>query len=319
MTDGLHADERASASPGTPMNPADGSLMLKRISWGSIFAGGFITLAIWLMLTLLGTGIGLSVAQPSAGETITNVGVSIGGGIWWVITGLIALVMGGYVAARLAGVIAAMDGVIHGVTTWAITMLFMLYLLTTAVGGVLGGVFNLIGGTASAAGQGLKTAVPSIEQASGLSSKQIESKVRDLLNSSPPPNPKQMTPQQAQAAVVKLVPQLISGGDQAKQARQRIVSIVAAQANISPEQANKKLDQWQQQLQSTEQQAKTTAKQTADQAASVAGTASLWGFAMLILGAGASALGGAIGIRSSLAEAWKIILRRQARDRNRPL
>ncbi len=270
-----------------------------RVSWGGIFAGGFMTLAIWIMLTLLGAGIGLSIVQPSAGGTTANVGVSIGGGIWWVVTGLIALFIGGYAAARLAGVVASMDGVLHGVTTWAITMLFTLYLLTTAIGGLVGGVFNLVGGVASVAGQGIKSAVPSVEQVSGLSARQMESRVKDLLSSKPPANPKQMSPEQAQAAVVKLVPELLGGGDQAKQARQRIVNIVAAQANISPEQANQKLDQWQQQLKSAEQQAKTTAKQAANQAASVAGEASLWGFAVLILGACAGALGGAIGKRSA--------------------
>lgn len=296
MTDDVY-DDRPVASPGTAANPVAQPLALRRVSWGGIFAGGFITLAVWILLTLLGVGIGLSIAQPSAGGTTTNVGVSIGGGIWWVVTGLIALVIGGYAAARLAGVIAAMDGVLHGVTTWAITMLFTLYLLTTAVGGLVGGAFNLVGGVASVAGQSIKTAAPSVEQASGLSANRIESKVKSLLNSEPPANPKQMTAQQAQAAVVKLVPQLLGGGDQAKQARQRIVNIVAAQANISPEQANKKLDQWQQQLQSTEQQIKTNAKQAANQAASITGTAALWGFAVLILGAGAGALGGAIGKR----------------------
>lgn len=295
MADGLHEDERT---------PAVGPLTLKRISWGSIFAGGFITLAVWVMLMLLGAGIGLSVAQPSAGATETNVGVSIGGGIWWLITGVIALIIGGYVAARLAGVIAAMDGVIHGLTMWAITLLFTLSLLTTAVGGLVGGVFNLIGGAVSEAGQGIKTAMPAVEQVSGFSPQQIESKVQELLSSNPPPDPKQMTPQQAQAALVKLVPQLLGGEDQAQQARQRIVHIVAAQADISPEQANKKLDQWQQQSQSAAQQAEASAKQAADQAASTAAAASLWGFAVLLLGAGAGALGGAIGTRSS--PAWKM-------------
>jgi hypothetical protein len=147
---------------------------------------------------------GLNISQPSAGGTATNVGVSIGGGIWWVVTGLIALVIGGYAAARLAGVTAAMDGVLHGLTTWAITMLVTVYLITTTVGNVVGGAFSLVGGV----GQSLTKAVPSA-QASGLSSQKIKSEVKKMLSKKPPAKPQKMSPQQAQAAVVKLVPQLL--------------------------------------------------------------------------------------------------------------
>ncbi|MGH8118801.1 MAG: hypothetical protein ACREPJ_16140 [Rhodanobacteraceae bacterium] len=127
MTEETRYVEATRVAPGPSAVAATGP-MLRRVSWGAIFAGGFITVAVWIMLSLLGAGIGLSVAQPAAGGTATNVDVSIGGAIWWLVTGIISMLIGGYVAARLSGVVTAGDAVLHGVTTWAITMLFLLYL-----------------------------------------------------------------------------------------------------------------------------------------------------------------------------------------------
>lgn len=277
-------------------------IAVRRVSWGAIIAGGVIAMAIWIMLTLLGTGIGMTIAQPSAGGTGTNIGISIAGGIWWIVTGLLALAIGGYAASRLAGVTSTMDGVLQGVTTWAATTLVMFFLLTTVVGGLAGGAFSMASSVASTAGSGVQAAVPAIKQASGISPDDIETKVRGLLTSEPPPSPRQMTPKQAQAAAIALVPDLLSGGQDTEQARQKLVRIVSSQSNMSQQQASQKVDKWEQELQSTAQQVKGTAKQAADTAANLTGVASLWGFVMLVLGAAAGAIGGAIGKRSSAAD-----------------
>ena len=47
----------------------------------------------------------------------------IGAGLWWLVSNLLALVAGGYVAAWLAGNTLRFDGVLHGVVTWGITLL----------------------------------------------------------------------------------------------------------------------------------------------------------------------------------------------------
>ena len=45
--------------------------------------------------SLLGLGIGLSTVDPAAGDTPEATSLGLGAGIWWVVSNLIALVIGG--------------------------------------------------------------------------------------------------------------------------------------------------------------------------------------------------------------------------------
>jgi hypothetical protein len=96
-------------------------------------------------LSLLGFGIGMSTVDPAVGNTPQASSIGIGARVWWVISNLIALVIGSYVAARLSGMPVRGDGIIHGVLTWAITLLITMYLLATSVGSIVGGAFNVVG------------------------------------------------------------------------------------------------------------------------------------------------------------------------------
>ena len=69
------------------------------------FAGVVVALVTQLILNLLGIGIGASTLDPTAGaaENPTATGFSIGAGIWWAVSGILASLAGGYAAGRLAG------------------------------------------------------------------------------------------------------------------------------------------------------------------------------------------------------------------------
>jgi hypothetical protein len=55
----------------------------------------------------------------------------------------------------LAGIEIRFDGVLHGLVTWGIATLLTLLLLTSAIGGIIGGGFSALGSVASAAGSGV--------------------------------------------------------------------------------------------------------------------------------------------------------------------
>jgi hypothetical protein len=74
-----------------------------RISWGAIFAGAIIALATQLVLTLIGTAVGLATLNPATGENPSGTTLGIGAGVWLVISSLVSLFLGGYVAGRLGG------------------------------------------------------------------------------------------------------------------------------------------------------------------------------------------------------------------------
>lgn len=115
------------------------------IRWGAILAGVAVGVSVQLALTLLGIASGLSATNVSQGE-------SLGSGplLWAGFSMLIAAFVGGYVAARMTGLKRKVDGVLHGVVSWAVTTLLFATLATSAGGSLLSGVFSSMSSMASA-------------------------------------------------------------------------------------------------------------------------------------------------------------------------
>jgi hypothetical protein len=111
-----------------------------RISWGAVFAGAVVALATQLVLTLLGTAVGLATLNPAEGQSPSGTTLGIGAALWLVLSNLISLFVGGYVAGRLGG---TFNGWLHGLATWATVTLFTILLLTTAAGGLIGAASGL--------------------------------------------------------------------------------------------------------------------------------------------------------------------------------
>lgn len=274
---------------------------LKRVSWSAILAGVVVTLSLQLLLSTLGVGIGLGAIEPATGNTPDAASFGMGAGIWWLVSTLISLAAGGYAAAWLAGITLRFDGMLHGLVTWGATLLLTFYLLSSAVGSAVGGAFNLIGnvtGTvASTAGEGIRAAAPQIaEMAPSMSPEQLRERARDFLR---PTNadPATLSPEDAQTEIASNLSRVMAGGEQAEQARQRIVAIMAAQLQIPPEEAQRRFDEAQAQAQAALDQARATATQATDEAAATASTGSFMAFAALLLGAAAAAIGGAFAVQ----------------------
>jgi hypothetical protein len=119
------------------------SARTRRISWGAIFAGLFVTAAIQVLLTLLGASIGAATIDPLQERDPTR-GLATGSAIWIVASALISVWLGACVAGRLSGGPRRADGMLHGVVTWSVSTLVMLGLLTTAAGALLGGTATLL-------------------------------------------------------------------------------------------------------------------------------------------------------------------------------
>ena len=62
--------------------------------------------------------------------------------VWWVLSSCIALFFGGYIAAWLAGIELRFDGMLHGLLIWGVTTVLTIYLLTSAIGSIIGGGFS---------------------------------------------------------------------------------------------------------------------------------------------------------------------------------
>ncbi len=258
-----------------------------RVSWGAVFAGLAAALVIQLLLNMLGLGLGASsLDAANLGDNPSASGASMTAGIWWTVSGIIASLIGGIVAGRLCGSAAGNTARWHGFVTWCATTLVVLYLLTTAVGGLIGGTLNALGGTISSAGRGAASAVAGV--AGATNGDALSAQARRLVS----PN----DAQSAQDDVVAYIRATISGDKPAADAaRDRAVNSIAKAANISPDDARTRLQQAEQQA----TQAADTAKQKAQQAAEATrkgvATAGIYGFVALLLGAVASWFGGGIG------------------------
>ncbi|QBM76101.1 hypothetical protein E2E30_10240 [Sphingomonas sp. AAP5] len=282
--------------------PVDDARLVKtptRISWGAIFAGVVLAIAIQLVLGILGTGIGLSLVDPVEGTTPGATGFGIGAGLYWIVTTVIALGAGGYAAARVAGVHDRFDGLVHGLVVWGVTLILTLYLLTSAVGGIIGGAFRTVGAVAGAAGSGIGAAAPKVADVAGVDTSDVRNEAAGYLSTAPS-DPAQMTPEQAQKEIAKQLPALARGGTDGAQAESRIVDIVAAQRKISRPEAQAQVTQAKAQFVKTKNAAITTAKSATDTAAGVAAGTSFMLVIALLIGAGAASFGATTATRRRL-------------------
>jgi hypothetical protein len=284
----------------------DGSHIHRRISWAAIFGGVILALSIQLLLGMLGAGVGLGTVNTNAGSTPDATTFGMGAALWWVISSVIALGFGSYVSAWLAGIEIKWDGVLHGLITWGITTLLTIWLLTSAVGGVIGGGFSALGSVASATGSGVKDAAQPLAQAAGVSPDMIQQQAQTYLQP-PNPDPATMSPQDAQKQTVANLTTFAKGGPDAAAAKERVINIMAAQQHISHDDATKQFNDAQTKMQQTRDQAVQSAKNAADASAAAASKTSFAAFGNLLIGAIVAAIGGSLAVQRRLSTTQRVV------------
>ncbi|WP_421362430.1 TIGR04086 family membrane protein [Agrobacterium rosae] len=261
------------------------------ISWGSIFAGVAIALALHLILNLLGLAIGAGVIDPAQNDTPTATSLSIGSIVWMIVSGIIAAFVGAYVASRLSGRAARTTGALHGLTSWAVTTLVVFYLLTTSVGALVGGAFSGVTSVFSGAGSTIATAAtaaaPSLANASDPVSS-IEQSIRQASGGN--------DPQALRDAAVSAVRAALTGDQaQAEDARNRAADALARAQGIPVDQARQQVTTYENQYKQAVEQAKVRATEAAQATATAVSAGSYVAFGALLLGAVAALFGGNIG------------------------
>ncbi len=139
----------------SPVLPSEDArtILLNRVAWGAVFAGVVMSLVAQLILNMLGVGVGLSTLDPGTGDNPSAETFSMGAGIWWAVSGILASLIGGFAAGRLSGEPKESTAAWHGLTAWAVATLVVVYLLTSAIGNVMGGAMNAVTNVAPAAAQ----------------------------------------------------------------------------------------------------------------------------------------------------------------------
>jgi hypothetical protein len=276
----------------SPVTPAEDArtIMINKVSWGAVLAGVVVALVFQLIFNMFGIGIGAATLDPGAGsgDNPTAAGFSIGAGLWWVASGVVASLIGGITAGRLSGQPKPSTAAWHGLTTWALTTLVIFYLLSSAVGGLLGGAYrgiaNAAGGLTSTVGEVAQSAAPGLASSPDPFSA-IERSVRDATGGN--------DPAALRDAAVAAVRAAVTGNQQqATEARDRAADAIARAQGVPVDQARSQVQQYEQQYRQAADQARAQATRAADVAASAVAQGALYAALGLLLGGLAAWFGG---------------------------
>jgi hypothetical protein len=254
------------------------------LSWRAIIAGVVVAIVVQFLLSLLGAGIGLAVVNPTESGNPSGMTASIVAAIWWTLSGVLAAWAGGVTAGRLSGLPGTVTAAWHGLIAWAVTTIIVLWLLASAIGGVIGGAFSVLGGVASSATQAVASAAPAVAKAADPFG-DIEASLNDAVGTK--------DPAAARTALTSFVRSAFTADQaDAQAATDRAADALARATGISPDDAKKKLADWKAQYDKAVTAAKEKAEAAANTARKAAASAALLGFVALVFGALAGWFGG---------------------------
>jgi hypothetical protein len=135
--------------------------VLGRISWPAVGVGVGVALLIQLMLGIHGhlhqwlMGVGVGIGPMDSVRLKTLIMADLGGipGLCWRSLGLIALLIGSWVASRVAEAPYRHEGMLHGLLTWGVVMLCTLCLPAAILGKFMSGTLEALVATAQTASQ----------------------------------------------------------------------------------------------------------------------------------------------------------------------
>lgn len=259
-----------------------------KLSWGAIFGGTFVALGVWVLLYAFGLAIGLSVMEPGAPGSARGGGIFTG--IWSILSPLIALFIGGFVASRTAGAQDRVSGGLHGAVLWGITTMVGVLAVGMTVSTLVTGLARLGGGVTSAV-TGMQPATDPTARGGalerlGLDAEDFIAPINERLAQQGKPT---LSGEEMKAVGADLARRAVRGEPVDRTA---IEQSLAMNTTLSPEDARDLSAQVQQRVDSARGEVRESALQVAD----TTGKA-FWGiFAALLFGLISSVLGALVGV-----------------------
>jgi hypothetical protein len=150
-----------------------------RLSWGGVWSGFLIGLGVLMLLSALGLAVGITTADLGTGEGAGARGLGIGAGVWAMLSLLVALFIGGTVAARAGLVRYQSAALLHGALVWVLAMLGIVYLAASGISLGAGALFDVAGGVARGAGSAVASGAGSLADLSSGDVQQILARLGD--------------------------------------------------------------------------------------------------------------------------------------------
>ncbi|HZP18837.1 MAG TPA: PhnA-like protein [Bauldia sp.] len=255
------------------------------LSWRAVIAGVVVALVVQLLLSILGGAIGLAFVNPTTVDNPSPMTATIIGAIWWTLSGILAAWAGGITAGRLSGMPASGTAAWHGLVAWAVTTLVIFFLLASAIGGIVGGAFSVLGSAASGLGQAAAAAAPAVANLAGDPFGSVETAINDTTGAK--------DPAAARTAVIGYVRSAFTADQAGAQpAMDRAGDALARASGLSPEEAKAKLADWKAQYDQAVATAKQKAADAANAARKAASAAGILSVIALVFGALAGWYGG---------------------------
>lgn len=303
----------------------------KGISWPAIFGGVVCIVSVLLLLNLLGIAFGFGSIDPAQEKNPLS-GIGTGSWIWWVVSNIIALFAGGYVAGRVGNTFHNKSGMIQGMLTWALYTFLSAWLLTSAVGSLISGVGNAVGNLFSEGQeQQQQQAQQAIERAGQQQNEQLqisleEAKQRiyglledtdkaaldpDNIENNVEDVTDDVQVSLGQGSVDQEIEQIFNEAqnefENTFQAldRQALVNVVTSRTDIPQAEAERAIDNYLGEYENLRQESEEFLQNVEQQAAQTAGNvsealadAALWTFIALVVGVIVAAFGGMAGVKS---------------------
>ncbi|WP_426236872.1 hypothetical protein [Pararhizobium sp. DWP1-1-3] len=266
------------------------------VSWGAIIAGAVGAAAITIVLTLLGSGIGLSMVSPfsSQGASLTTFAITTA--IWLIIVQWASAGFGGYIAGRLRTKWTGVNrdevffrDTAHGVLAWALATLIVAGALGSAISATVGaGVQATATVTAGATAAG--AAAASSDAGSNATSYFVDSLLRPV---TPATAPAGTAADDTAGQISRILFTSAANGEMSAGDRTYLDQLVAAKTGLPEAEAKARVDGVLKNI----DDAKAAATEAAETARKASASIALFGALSLLIGGFVAAVGAALGGR----------------------
>jgi hypothetical protein len=166
------ADDVIHNDPGAYTARAPWIDVIKRVSWGGVWAGVMIALGMEVLFTLFGLFIGFGMYNSRAANPWA--GISTWTTVWYLVTAGWSMFFGAWCAARLSGNPMAGDGILHGITTWGLATAATVAIVAVGSWAVLREGINVLATAGVTAAQTVPAATLHAAQQAGQAANQIQ-------------------------------------------------------------------------------------------------------------------------------------------------
>lgn len=274
------------------------------VRWAPILAGAFVACAVTLLLTILGTGLGLTMVSPFSGESYSAGTLAISAAIWLIVIQWLSSAFGGYLAGRLRTRWASVHedetffrDTAHGFLSWAVGTVFVASVLgstmTSLIGGGVSAATTVTSGLVQGAAQGAASNEQLTSRASGAdpSAYFIDVMFRPATEASagaPPADPAQARQEASRILLAGAAAGEIPAAD-----KTYLAQIVSRNTGLPQAEAEKRVNDVIAQADAAAQKA----KEAADTARKASATTAIMSFIALLIGAFIASVAAALGGR----------------------